>query len=225
MSGTLRWCRYQEPIGRGTHAPHPAGGHSWLAADPAEAASAARRDSWRSIYGVKETPSVNRYALMARRHWQKWLPNRYGQMSDPERQAFFSDLGQQVEQQITQECLAWEERDRAQMSQMDYLQRVGRLAAIRDAVTEKVLTQMVWLTPEPETADPEEAALDEPAHLYWRWMDAQGMPYDRGHRLWVMQDDPEVSKEEFMSELRAFWEQAKQQEEQLGLTPRPGNQA
>ena len=43
---------------------------------------------------------MNRYGLMAQKHWARWLPGRYSQIEDPD--SFFSDLGTQAAQQIDQ---------------------------------------------------------------------------------------------------------------------------
>ena len=41
---------------------------------------------------------MNRYGVMARSHWARWLPQRYATISDPD--SFFSTLGQETAQQI-----------------------------------------------------------------------------------------------------------------------------
>ena len=41
---------------------------------------------------------MNRYGVMARSHWARWLPQRYATISDPD--SFFSTLGQETARQI-----------------------------------------------------------------------------------------------------------------------------
>ena len=41
---------------------------------------------------------MNRYGLMAQRHWAQWLPQRYATISDPD--SYFSTLGQEAARQI-----------------------------------------------------------------------------------------------------------------------------
>ena len=42
--------------------------------------------------------SVNRYGVIAQRHWARWLPKQYAAISDPE--SFFTTLGEEVARQI-----------------------------------------------------------------------------------------------------------------------------
>ncbi len=46
---------------------------------------------------------MNRYGLMAREHWARWLPARYAAIENPDR--FFTDLGNQVAGRIDQLAL------------------------------------------------------------------------------------------------------------------------
>jgi hypothetical protein len=42
--------------------------------------------------------SMNRYGVIAQRHWARWLPRQYAAISDPE--GFFTTLGEVVARQI-----------------------------------------------------------------------------------------------------------------------------
>jgi hypothetical protein len=42
--------------------------------------------------------SVNRYGVIAQRHWTRWLPRQYAAISDPE--TFFTTLGEEVARRI-----------------------------------------------------------------------------------------------------------------------------
>jgi hypothetical protein len=41
---------------------------------------------------------MNHYGVTARRHWERWLPERYATIQNPD--SFFSTLGEEVAQQI-----------------------------------------------------------------------------------------------------------------------------
>jgi len=116
---------------------------------------------------------MNRYGVMARAHWARWLPQRYATISDPD--SFFSSLGQETEQQI--DALATELAGDDQPGE-DYLAKAGRLTAARSQAEEIILSQQILLAPEPETSeDPEEKDL----------LTAGGerpLVIDRSHPLW-----------------------------------------
>jgi hypothetical protein len=89
--------------------------------------------------------SMNRYDVIAQRHWARWLPRQYAAISDPE--SFFTTLGEEVAQQIddlTDELVG-------EIQQSDsYLAHVGRLFAARAIAEELVVSQRVL--PDPELA-------------------------------------------------------------------------
>ena len=89
--------------------------------------------------------SVNRYGVMARRHWARWLPRQYAAIGDPE--SFFTTLGEEVARQI--EDLTDELADETGQSE-SYLARVGQLLAARAIAEELILPQRVL--PEAELA-------------------------------------------------------------------------
>jgi hypothetical protein len=89
--------------------------------------------------------SVNRYGVIAQRHWARWLPRQYIAISDPER--FLTTLGEEVARQIddlTDDLVG-------EIRQGDsYLAHVGRLFAARTSAEELILPQRVL--PEAELA-------------------------------------------------------------------------
>jgi hypothetical protein len=89
--------------------------------------------------------NMNRYGVIAQRHWARWLPRQYAAISDPE--SFFTTLGEGVARQIddlTDELVG-------EIRQSDsYLAHVGRLFAARAIAEELVLPQRVL--PDPELA-------------------------------------------------------------------------
>jgi hypothetical protein len=88
---------------------------------------------------------MNRYGVIAQRHWARWLPRQYAAISDPD--SFFTTLGEEVARQIdnlTDELVGEIRRSDS------YLARVGRLFAARAIAEELVLPQRVL--PDPELA-------------------------------------------------------------------------
>ena len=65
---------------------------------------------------------MNQYGQMARRHWARWLPERFAAIEDLE--AFFTGLGEQAEQRIT--ALAWDLAG-DDPPEEGYLDKAGRL--------------------------------------------------------------------------------------------------
>ena len=88
---------------------------------------------------------MNRFGLMAQQHWAKWLPVRYAAIENPE--AFFTDLGQQVADQIDHLALQLQGDDRPGEG---YLGKAGRLGQARHQAEEIILTDLILLPPEPQ---------------------------------------------------------------------------
>jgi hypothetical protein len=92
----------------------------------------------------REPPTVNQYGEMARRHWARWLPDRFAAIGNP--QTFFTDLGEEAEQKI--EALAWELAGDDPPGE-DYLAKAGRLGEARHRAEQIILNEMILLPPEP----------------------------------------------------------------------------
>jgi hypothetical protein len=93
---------------------------------------------------------MNKYAHMAIRHWQTFLPDRLQAIPETERDSFFAQLGEQAAVEI--------ERLQMQLAGPDaagegYLEKVGRLNMARLQAEEIVLRELILLEP---THDPEE---------------------------------------------------------------------
>ena len=102
---------------------------------------------------------MNRYGLMARKHWAQWLPQRYATISEPD--SYFSTLGQEVETQIEELTLELAGDDQPGQ---EYLAKAGRLTAARSRAEEIVLPQRVLLAPEPQASeDPEDSSQPPPS--------------------------------------------------------------
>ena len=87
--------------------------------------------------------AVNQYGEMARRHWARWLPDRFAAIQDP--QTFFTGLGNEAEQKIT--ALAWDLAGDDPAAE-GYLDKAGRLGEARHRAEQIVLTEMILLPPE-----------------------------------------------------------------------------
>jgi hypothetical protein len=87
---------------------------------------------------------MNQYGATAQRHCARWLPQRYAAIPDPD--SFFSTLGQEVAQQVSDLMLELAGDD---PPGEEYLVKVGRLNAARNQAEEIVLRERVLLPPEP----------------------------------------------------------------------------
>jgi hypothetical protein len=81
---------------------------------------------------------MNQYGSRARRYWAAHLPERYAQIEDPT--VFFTDLGEQMAQQVDELSLAIAGADRPGEG---YLEKVGRLSQARLAAEEEVMREML----------------------------------------------------------------------------------
>jgi hypothetical protein len=93
---------------------------------------------------------MNKYAHMAIRHWQTFLPDRLRAIPESDRTRFFAELGEQAASEI--------EELQMQLAGPDpvgegYLEKVGRLNAARMQAEEKVLSELILLAPEDEEED------------------------------------------------------------------------
>lgn len=144
---------------------------------------------------------MNSYGRRAMTHWARWLPTRFSMIPEPEREAFFQDLGLQASQREQDLLEDLEQQHQDELADLEYLDRVGRLNAIAQQAREMVLAEMVLLAPEPGTRPDPEMDSGDPLD---RWMTSEGMPRDRSHPLWAMQEDDSVSAEDFLAAARAW---------------------
>ena len=128
---------------------------------------------------------MNRYGLMAQRHWEQWLPQRYATIGEPD--SYFSTLGQEVAQQIEELTLDLAGDDRPGE---EYLAKAGRLTAARSRAEEIVLPERVLLAPEPETSeDPEDSSQPPPSLVLPQVV-------DRSHPLWAEVNAEQTEREQ-----------------------------
>ena len=91
---------------------------------------------------------MNQYGEMARRHWVRWLPDRYAAIENPE--TFFTALGEEAAERIT--ALAWELAG-DDIPGEGYLAKAGRLGEARHRAEQIVLDEMILLPPEPQAGE------------------------------------------------------------------------
>ena len=123
---------------------------------------------------------MNRYGAMARRHWERWLPEQYAAIQDPG--AFFAALGEEAARQVDE--LAGQLAGDGGPGE-GYPERAGRLAAARARAEEIVLPQRVLPPPEAladdEQDDEQGVRLEggarppavDPGHPSWAEVDAE----------------------------------------------------
>jgi len=128
---------------------------------------------------------VNRYGLMAQRHWAQWLPQRYATISEPD--SYFSTLGQEVAQRIEELTLELAGDDRPGE---EYLAKAGRLTAARSRAEEIVLPERVLLAPEPESSESPEDSSPMPTSL------ALPEVVDRSHPAWAEVNAEQTEREQ-----------------------------
>ena len=119
--------------------------------------------------------SMNRYGVIAQRHWARWLPRQYAAISDPE--GFFTTLGEEVAQQIddlTDELVG-------EIQQSDsYLALVGRLFAARAIAEELVVSQRILSDPELAADDNQDDRVGVKPEC-----EERPMVVDRNHPSWA----------------------------------------
>ena len=128
---------------------------------------------------------MNRYGLMAQRHWAQWLPQRYATISEPD--SYFSTLGQEAETQIEELTLELAGDDQPGE---EYLAKAGRLTAARSRAEEIVLPQRVLLAPEPQTSEDPEDSSQPPPSL------ALPQVVDRSHPAWAEVNAEQTEREQ-----------------------------
>jgi hypothetical protein len=93
---------------------------------------------------------MNKYAHMAIRHWQTFLPDRLQAIPENDRTRFFTDLGDQAAVEIEELQMRLAGPDPVGEG---YLEKVGRLNAARMQAEEIVLSELILPAPEEEEDD------------------------------------------------------------------------
>jgi hypothetical protein len=96
-------------------------------------------------------PGLNPYGARAQAHWQRCLPQEYEQIPEADRPAFFTQLGEEIQERITvrTEELADQEEPEEPIG---FQARFALLNTLRHTAEQEVLAEML---PAPaETEDP-----------------------------------------------------------------------
>jgi hypothetical protein len=88
---------------------------------------------------------MNQYGTRAKQHWQKFLPERFSQLEDPD--SFFSALGEQIDERVQELSLAMAGDD---PPGEDYLAKLGRLNMTRLNAESQALQELALLEAEAE---------------------------------------------------------------------------
>jgi hypothetical protein len=96
-------------------------------------------------------PGLSPYAARAQAHWQQYLPQQYAQIPQAERTAFFTRLGEEIQERIT--LRAEELMDQEEPGEpIGFQARFALLNTLRLEAEREVLAEML---PAPaETEDP-----------------------------------------------------------------------
>lgn len=95
---------------------------------------------------MKGTMTMNEYGRQALEYWQTYRPAAYAALEDPV--VFFTNLGEQIEQQVHDASTKLAGPDRADEG---YLEKVARLRTARITAEELVLQDLLFLPPAPTT--------------------------------------------------------------------------
>lgn len=93
---------------------------------------------------------MNKYGSLAQDYWKRADRTRYEELSDPE--TFFDELGEQV---LTQVDSLLNVMERNAPADEGYLEKVGRLNALRNQAEEIAMTELVYIPAVPSTVDEE----------------------------------------------------------------------
>lgn len=93
------------------------------------------------------TASPNQYGMMAQRHMQDYLPQRYDAIRDPA--SYFAQVGEEVLREINAITAGWERTRPTEMAD------AGSRNMARMQAEEMVLAELVYLPPEPDPTEPE----------------------------------------------------------------------
>lgn len=97
-----------------------------------------------------EPASPNRYAAMARSHYETHLPERLAEIPESERDSFFSTLGEQIADLVESYELALRGPD---PTGEEFMARLGRFQMARLQAEERALAELL-AAPDPEEDDP-----------------------------------------------------------------------
>lgn len=91
----------------------------------------------------------NPYTRRAREHWEKYLPEEYEQIPPQDRDQFFLQLGEQIEDAIVQRTREREDQQEPSTT-IGYQKRFALLSTLRQEVEREVLDEMLPAPPDLE---------------------------------------------------------------------------
>jgi hypothetical protein len=109
---------------------------------------------------------MNKYAHMAVRHWERFLPDRLQAIPESERTAFFTGLGEQAAAQIEELQMRLAGPD--PMGE-GYLEKVGRLNAARMQAEEIVLRELILPAPDQREEEEDDSLPAEDRKWFEDW--------------------------------------------------------
>jgi hypothetical protein len=93
--------------------------------------------------------SPNPYGARAQAHWQTYLPQAYAQIPEAERTAFFSRMGEEIQERVT--SLAEELADQEEpQGPIGFQARFALLNTLRLEAEKEVLAEMLPVPEDPE---------------------------------------------------------------------------
>lgn len=100
---------------------------------------AVSRTSWTSLHSMRETTQMNKYGLLAQEHWQRYAPNRYASLDNP--QEYFTEMGEAISNEI--EAIS-DHLQRQLPKNLEFMDRLGQMNMIRHQAEETVLGELVY---------------------------------------------------------------------------------
>lgn len=122
---------------------------------------------------------MNEFGRMAQDHWRVARPISYQRIPQDEREAFFTDLGDQAQRQLETLWIALAGDDQQGESAQ---QKEGRLNMARLQARDQVLAEMILLPEDPSAFSPEEPS--------WENVEEANEPAD-SLAEWMAQEDPD----------------------------------
>ena len=97
------------------------------------------RTTWTSLHSMRETTQMNKYGLLAQEHWQRYAPNRYESLDNP--QEYFTEMGEAISNEI--EVIS-DHLQRQLPKNLEFMDRLGQMNMIWYQAEEAVLGELVY---------------------------------------------------------------------------------
>ena len=131
---------------------------------------------------------MNQYATIAREAWTLHAPRRLAELESPEE--FFEGLGEQIAAQV---ATIQDQLQRSLPADLDYLERVGQMNAMRKQAEEIALQDLVY---GPIGSDPSGWSLSEELDTMLGELPSVGMIEDSIQQIhWRAEDEAELDQQ------------------------------